>query len=263
MLDNVLLGRFLPGDSFVHKLDSRAKLLFIMAFFVVVFSASTLADYGILVAFLLVCVLMSRITLGYFFQGIKPMIWLILFTAFFQILFVQTGEVYTSLWIIKVTDEGLWQAFIVTLRFTIIIGMSTLLTLTTNPLGLSDAVESLLSPFRRFGLPVHEIALILSIAMRFVPTILNEASTIMNAQRSRGVDFNEGSLLKRIKTIIPILIPLFANAIRRADELANAMEARGYQGGDTRTKYRQLKWTFNDTSVFVVLVLLYVILYFT
>lgn len=262
MLDNVLIGRYLPMNSFVHRLDARAKLLAIMLFFVVVFNASSVVDYAILFAFLVIVVQLSNVTLHYFYQGIKPMIWLIIFTSFFQVLFIQSGHVYVELGFLKITSDGLIQAAIVTSRFAIIIGMSTILSLTTNPLGISDAVESMLNPFRRFGVPAHEIAIILSIAMRFVPTILDEARTIMNAQRSRGVDFNEGSLLKRIRAIIPILIPLFANAIRRADELANAMESRGYRGGDTRTKYRQLIWTKNDTLVFVVLVLLYVLLFF-
>lgn len=262
MLDKVLLGRYIPGNSFVHQLDVRAKLLAVIVFFIVVFSANTTVDYGVLMLFIMMCVKASNITLGYFYKGIQPMIWLIVFTAFFQVLFIQTGEVYVSVWFLKVTSDGVYQAFIVTCRFAIIIGMSTLLSLTTNPLGISDAVESLLKPFKRFGVPVHEIALILSIAMRFVPTILDEAQTIMNAQRSRGVSFNEGSLMTRVRAIIPILIPLFANAIRRADELANAMESRGYQGGDRRTKYRQLKWQLLDTVVFLVLGILYGVMYF-
>lgn len=253
MLDNILLGRFIPSDSVIHALDPRAKLLAVIAFFFVVFQANSPIDYMLLFVFLFVTLLLTRLNIGFFWRGLQPMLWLIGFTAFFQILFISSGEVYWQFEFLKVTSDGISQAIVVTCRFIIIIGMSTILSLTTNPLMIADAIESMLKPFERFKVPAHEIALILSIAMRFVPTILDETKTIMNAQRSRGVDFNNGSILKRVKAVIPILIPLFASAIRRADELANAMEARGYRGGDNRTKYRQLKWQFQDTLVFIVL----------
>lgn len=262
MLDNVLLGRYIPGNSLVHKLDPRAKLLAVILFFIVVFQANSLADYIILFMTLCFSVMATKLSLGFFLKGMKPMFWLIGFTAFFQILFVTSGQVYVQILFFKVTSDGLIQALTVTARFIIIIGVSTLLSLTTNPLMISDAIESLLKPFERFKLPVHEIALILSIAMRFVPTILDETQTIMNAQKSRGIDFNNGNILKRVKAFIPILIPLFASAIRRADELANAMESRGYRGGDGRTKYRQLNWHVIDTLLFVGIFGLLVVMWF-
>lgn len=260
MLDNIMLGRYVESDSLLHKLDPRSKLLSVFLFFFIVFQASTFIDYTLLLSFLLILVIISKMGIKFFIKGITPMLFLIILTAFFQILFTPTGYIYFDFFILKVTDQGINGAITVTLRFIIIIGMSVLLSVSTNPLTLADAIEKLLSPLKKIKFPVHEIAMIFSIAMRFVPTILDETKLIMNAQRARGVDFNSGSLLHKFKSVIPILIPLFASALRRADELANAMESRGYRGDFNRTQYRQLKWSLNDSLVFVVLVLLAVLI---
>lgn len=261
MLNNIMLGRFIPGQSIMHRLDPRAKLLACILFFLVIFMANSVVDYTVLIAVVVSLILLTQLNLSFFWRGIQPMLWLIIFTAFFQILFISSGDVWASLWVLNITSDGVVSAFFVTLRFILIISVSTLLSLTTNPLMIADAVESMLKPFERIGMPSHEIALILSIAMRFVPTILDETQTIMNAQRSRGVDFNEGNIMQRVKAVIPILIPLFASALRRAEDLANAMEARGYRGGDGRSKYRQLHWHLADTMLFVGLAGLAVVLY--
>lgn len=262
MLDNVMLGRYVHGDSSLHRLDPRAKLIGIMAFFLIVFQAKQVWDYIVLVVFLCVLIRFANMTYLHFWNGVRAMVWLILLSAVFQIIFVQSGTIILDLLLFRVTFDGLAQAAVVSCRFFIIIGMSTLLSATTNPLLLADAVEQMLNPLKKIGVPAHEIALIFSIAMRFVPTILDETQIIMNAQRSRGVDFQEGNLIKRLKAIIPILVPLFASALRRADELANAMESRGYQGDVNRTKYRQLEWQRKDTLAFGVLLILAILIFF-
>ncbi|MBS4749788.1 hypothetical protein GMA11_00895 [Granulicatella sp. zg-ZJ] len=259
MLDNVILGRYIPGNSRIHRLDSRAKLLGTIFFLMIVFQANTIYDYLLLSMCLLLTVKLSEVSFSFFWRGIRPMLWIILVTASLQIFLLQEGDILFSFSFVSVTTLGIWNALFVTFRFMLIIGAATVLSLTTNPLMLADAIERLIRPLKKIGVPVEEIALIMSIAMRFVPTILDETKTIMNAQRSRGVDFNEGSFIKRIRAVIPILIPLFAVQLRRADELANAMEARGYQGGENRSKYRQLQWAARDTFLFVLLIVLNII----
>lgn len=258
MLENVMLGRYIPGNSVIHALDPRSKIIGSIVFFLIVFNAASWIDYTLLLVFLAILVWLTKVSFDFFWNGFKPMVVLIMITAVFQIFFVRSGDVLFQVSLFQITTGGIRSALYVMIRFVLIIGLSTVLSLTTNPLTMADAMESMLHPLRKINFPVHELSLILAIAMRFVPTILDEAQTIMNAQRARGVDFNEGNLIKRVKAFIPILIPLFASAIRRAEDLAYAMESRGYKGGEGRTKYRQLKWRIQDTLVFVVLTLLYV-----
>ncbi|MBF0780697.1 MULTISPECIES: energy-coupling factor transporter transmembrane protein EcfT [unclassified Granulicatella] len=261
MQNNILLGRYIPGNSLIHLLDPRAKLLGSILFFLVIFAAKGPQDYALLIAFNLGLITLTQLPLTFVLKSLSSMKWLILFTAIFQLVFIPSGFVLFQWWIIKLTLDGIISALYITIRFLLIINVSTILSLTTNPLMIADSVESMLKPFEKVGVPAHEISLILSIAMRFVPTILDEAQTVMNAQRARGVDFNNGNVLKRIKATIPILVPLFAGALRRADDLANAMEARGYRGGNGRTKYRQLHWQTKDTCVFLVIGLLFGIIW--
>lgn len=261
-MDKLILGRYIPGDSFVHRLDPRSKLLAMLVFLVVVFWANNVVTNLIMLVFTGVAVFLSQIPLRFFVNGVKPMIGIILFTTMFQILFTQQGTPLFSIWFIRVTDFGLSQALLIFMRFMLIILMSTILTLTTMPLSLADAVESLLKPLRVIKVPAHEIGLMLSLSLRFVPTLMDDTTRIMNAQRARGVDFGEGNLMQKVKNIIPILIPLFASSFKRADALATAMESRGYQGGDGRTKFRQLSWQSTDTLTLLIFVLLGCILFF-
>ena len=261
-MDKLILGRYIPGDSFVHRLDPRSKLLAMLVFLVVVFWANNVVTNLIMLVFTGVAVFLSQIPLRFFVNGVKPMIGIILFTTMFQILFTQQGTPLFSIWFIRVTDFGLSQALLIFMRFMLIILMSTILTLTTMPLSLADAVESLLKPLRVIKVPAHEIGLMLSLSLRFVSTLMDDTTRIMNAQRARGVDFGEGNLMQKVKTIIPILIPLFASSFKRADALATAMESRGYQGGDGRTKFRQLSWQSTDTLTLLIFVLLGCILFF-
>lgn len=247
ILDKLLFGRYIQGSSLVHRLDPRAKLIGAFYFIIVIFLANNWQTYLIMTLFTFLCVILSDIKLSVFLNGVKPLIWLILFTVLLQILFTRGGETYLVLGPISITSFGVINGAFIFMRFVLIIFISTLLTLTTMPLSLTDAIEKLLGPLKRFKVPVHEIALMLSIALRFVPTLMDEASKIMNAQRARGVEFGEGNIVKQMKAVTPILVPLFVSSFNRADELANAMEARGYQGGEGRTKYRILDWQKRDT----------------
>lgn len=261
-MDKLILGRYIPGNSLIHRLDPRSKLIAMILYIIIVFWANNFITNLIMLTFTLVVIFLSQVKLNFFFNGIKPMVGIILFTTIFQMLFTQGGEVFLSLWIIKITSYGLSQAALIFTRFLLIILFSTLLTLTTTSLSLADAVESLLKPLERLKVPAHEIGLMLSLSLRFVPTLMDDTTRIMNAQRARGVDFGEGNLIQKVKSIIPILIPLFASSFKRADALAIAMEARGYQGGDGRTKYRLLRWTTKDSLTILVIISLGIFLFF-
>lgn len=261
-MDKLILGRYIPGNSLIHRLDPRSKLIAMILYIIIVFWANNFITNLIMLTFTLVVIFLSQVKLSFFFNGIKPMVGIILFTTIFQMLFTQGGEVFLSLWIIKITSYGLSQAALIFMRFLLIILFSTLLTLTTTPLSLADAVESLLKPLERLKVPAHEIGLMLSLSLRFVPTLMDDTTRIMNTQRARGVDFGEGNLIQKVKSIIPILIPLFASSFKRADALAIAMEARGYQGGDGRTKYRLLRWTTKDSLTILVIISLGIFLFF-
>lgn len=260
-MDKLILGRYIPGNSMIHRLDPRSKLLAMFAFLLLIFWANNLITNVLIIAFVFAMVLLSQIRLSFFINGLKPMIGIILFTTFFQVFFTPGASVLWEFWIFKVSIEGLQQALIIFIRFVLIIFFSTLLTLTTTPLSLADGIESGLAPLKRLKVPVHEIGLMLSMSLRFVPTLMDDTTRIMNAQRARGVDFNEGNLVQKVKSVIPILIPLFASSFKRADALATAMEARGYQGGEGRTKYRVLEWKLPDTCAVIVMILLGVTLY--
>ncbi|OZY72116.1 cobalt ABC transporter permease [Streptococcus pyogenes] len=261
-MDKLILGRYIPGDSLIHRLDPRSKLLAMIIYIVIIFWANNVVTNLLMLTFTLAVVFLSKIKLSFFLNGVKPMIGIILFTTLFQMFFSQGGKVIFSWWFISITDLGLSQAILIFMRFVLIIFFSTLLTLTTTPLSLSDAVESLLKPLTRFKVPAHEIGLMLSLSLRFVPTLMDDTTRIMNAQRARGVDFGEGNLIQKVKSIIPILIPLFASSFKRADALAIAMEARGYQGGEGRTKYRQLDWQLKDSLAIGIVSLLGLLLFF-
>lgn len=260
-MDKLILGRYIPGDSIIHQLDPRAKLLAMILYIIIVFWANSLVTNLILLVFTILVILCSRVKLSFFLNGLKPMVGIILFTTFFQIFFTSGGETLFHFGIIRITSEGLSQALLIFMRFLFIILFSTILTLTTTPLSLADAVESLLRPLERFKVPAHEIGLMLSLSLRFVPTLMDDTMRIMNAQKSRGVDFGEGSLVQKVKSVIPILIPLFASSFKRADALAIAMESRGYQGGEGRTKYRFLSWGKNDSLTIIVMLLVGLLLF--
>lgn len=260
MFEKMLLGRYIQLESWIHQLDPRTKLLSALYFIALIFMADHWLAYLILTLFVFLAVGLSKIDLKFFINGIKPMIWLILFTVVFQLFFTTGGETLFQWGILKITTLGIINSIYMFIRLVLIIMMSTLLTLTTAPLELTDGIEHLLRPLAKFGFPSHEIALMLSIALRYVPTLMDEAQKIMNAQRARGVEFDEGGFLERVKAMVPILVPLFVSAFNRAEEMAIAMEARGYRGGEGRTKYRQLSYSKNDMTVVIVFVILTVVI---
>ncbi|OJF90169.1 energy-coupling factor transporter transmembrane protein EcfT [Alkalibacterium sp. 20] len=261
MMDKLIFGRYIPGDSLIHRLDPRTKLIGAISFIIIIFLANNWISYLALIVFVLTAVKLSGINPKFFINGVKPLIWLILFTVILQILFTSGQTIWFRFGPIIISQEGLLNGVYIFFRFVLIIFMSTILTLTTMPLSLTDAIEFLLRPLNAVKVPVHEIALMLSIALRFVPTLMDETEKIMNAQRARGIDFGEGNIYEQMKSIVPLLIPLFVSSFNRAEELATAMEARGYKGGEGRTKYRQLSWETRDTSVMVAFGVLSVVLF--
>ena len=260
-MDNMILGRYIPGNSIVHRLDPRSKLVAMILLIMIVFWANNPITNVILFVVTGIFVALSEVPLSFFIKGLRSMFFLIAFTTLFQLFFISGGDVLFEMGFFKITSHGIEQAGIIFCRFVLIIFFSTLLTLTTMPLSLATAVESLLGPLKRFKVPVHEIGLMLSMSLRFVPTLMDDTIRIMNAQKARGVDFGEGNVIQKVKAMIPILIPLFATSLKRADSLATAMEARGYQGGNGRSQYRQLNWMNKDSVALLLVCVLGLILF--
>ena len=261
MMEKMIFGRYIPGDSFVHKRDSRSKLLFVFAFIVVVFLANNVITYAIVLALTLFVVVLSKIRLYFLINGLKPVIFLMVFTLVLHLLMTKGGAVLLDLGFVKIYEDGLRQGVFISLRFLVLVFMTSILTLTTSPISITDGLETLLNPFKKFKLPVHELALMMSISLRFIPTLMDETDKIMKAQMARGSDLSAGSIKDRLKAVVPLLVPLFVSAFKRAEDLATAMEVRGYRGGEGRTKYRQLKWTAKDTISLALLVIVAVILF--
>ena len=260
-MDNMILGRYIPGNSIIHRLDPRSKLVAMILLIIIAFWANNPITNLILFIATGIFVVLSEVPLSFFIKGLRSMFFLIVFTTLFQLFFISGGHVLFEMGFIKITSYGIEQAGIIFCRFVLIIFFSTLLTLTTMPLSLATAVESLLGPLKRFKVPVHEIGLMLSMSLRFVPTLMDDTIRIMNAQKARGVDFGEGNVIQKVKAMIPILIPLFATSLKRADSLATAMEARGYQGGNGRSQYRQLNWMNRDSIALLFVCVLGAILF--
>ena len=260
MMEKMIFGRYIPGDSFVHRLDSRSKLLFVFAFIIIVFLANNAITYSLLIAFTLVVILMSRIRLYFLINGLKPVLILMVFTFLMHVLFTREGDIILELGFLKVYEEGLKQGIFISIRFLVLVFMTSILTLTTSPISITDGIETLLNPLKKVKLPVHELALMMSISLRFIPTLMDETDKIMKAQMARGSDLSAGPLKDRIKAIVPLLVPLFVSAFKRAEDLATAMEVRGYRGGEGRTRYRQLKWDIGDTFALLSLVVMVVLL---
>ena len=260
-MDNMILGRYIPGNSIIHRLDPRSKLVAMILLIIIAFWANNPITNLILFIATGIFVILSEVPLSFFIKGLRSMFFLIAFTTLFQLFFISGGHVLFEMGFIKITSYGIEQAGIIFCRFVLIIFFSTLLTLTTMPLSLATAVESLLGPLKRFKVPVHEIGLMLSMSLPFVPTLMDDTIRIMNAQKARGVDFGEGNVIQKVKAMIPILIPLFATSLKRADSLATAMEARGYQGGNGRSQYRQLNWMNRDSIALLFVCVLGAILF--
>lgn len=246
-MDNMTFGKYIPGNSIIHRLDPRLKICAVFIFLISVFFDAGFIGYGILAIYVLLCSLVSKIKLSHILKAIKPMVFMMLFLMIFNIFLMKTGDVIIKIGSISIYSGALLQTAYIFIRLVLIITLTTLMTSTTKPLELTLAIESLLNPLKRFRFPVHELAMMISIALRFIPDLLDEAKRIMKAQASRGSDFNEGSFMEKIKSIISLIIPLFISAFQRAEELANAMESRNYNPEATRTKYKVLTWTHLDT----------------
>lgn len=254
MMEKMIFGRFIPGDSIVHRMDPRAKILFVFLFIAIVFIANNAITYAILLGFTLLSVFLSKIRLYFLINGLKPVFILMAFTFFLHLFFTEGGALLFSIGFVDVYEEGLRQGIFISIRFLVLVFMTSILTLTTSPISITDGIEVLLGPFKRVKLPVHELALMMSISLRFIPTLMDETGKILKAQMARGSDIGSGPIKERIKAVVPLLIPLFVSAFKRAEDLATAMEVRGYRGGEGRTRYRQLNWRIMDTLSLLLLV---------
>ena len=251
MLKDITLGQYFPGKSPVHLLDPRCKLIMLVIYIVALFTASGPVSYGLLLAFLLIVIKISTIPPKSIVKGMKPLIMILVFTGVLNLFFTTgEGEPLIDWWIFTIYVEGIVRAVFMVLRILMLITCTFLLTYTTSPIALTDGLEALMGPLKKIKVPVHELSMMMCIALRFIPTLIEETDKIMNAQKARGADFESGSIMDRAKALIPILVPLFISAFRRADELATAMECRCYQGGEGRTKMKLLRYTIWDFRAF-------------
>ena len=246
MLKDITLGQYFPGQSIIHRLDPRTKLIMLVVYIVSLFLAESWVSYGLMFLFLVTVIWLSTIPLKSILRGMKPLVMILIFTGVLNLFFTQEGEVIFHFWILTMTTGGLARAVMMMSRILMLITGTFLLTYTTSPISLTDGLESLMKPLKKVGIPVHELSMMMCIALRFIPTLIEETDKIMCAQKARGADFETGSLMDRAKALIPILVPLFISAFRRADELATAMECRCYQGGEGRTKMKLLRYHLED-----------------
>lgn len=257
MLSNITLGQYFPGFSFIHKLDPRTKILATLIYIVAIFFAESTLSYGILAGFAFLVVLASRLPVLMVLKSVKPIMIIVLFTLVIH-MFTHPGERVLWSWnFLVITQEGLETGIKMSSRLLLLMIFSSILTYTTSPIVLTDGIERLLRPFKCIGVPAHELAMMMTIALRFIPTLLEETDRIMKAQTSRGADFTSGNVMENIKNMLPILVPLFISAFRRADELAVAMEARCYRGGEGRTRMRELSYSTRDMIAYILVIMLF------
>lgn len=240
MIKNITIGQYMPGNTSVHNIDPRIKIIITMIFITSLFLITSFVGYLFVVGFMGITILISKVSLKIILRGLKPLLIIIMLTVALNV-FMTQGETIFTIWKLTITKEGLVLAGLMGLRLVFLITGASLLTLTTSPIALTDGIEKLLNPLKKIGVPAHELAMMMTIALRFIPTLLEETDKIMKAQMARGADFESGNLINRAKALVPLLVPLFISAFRRADELALAMEARCYRGGEHRTRMKQLK----------------------
>ena len=253
MLQNITLGQFFPGKSILHRLDPRTKIILLVTLMIPIFAADGWKAYALLSVMTAALIFLSKVPPLTVIKSVKPLSWIILFTLLIHFV-SHDGEVIAKFYVFKITTEGIVYGLQISLRLILLIMLSSLLTFTTSPLKLTDATEKLLSPLKKIGVPSHELAMMMTIAIRFVPTLLEETDKIIKAQKSRGLDFSSGGIVKRLRSMVPILVPLFLSSFRRADDLALAMEARCYRGGEGRTHMKQLHLTGLDFGAAIVVV---------
>ena len=256
MLKDITLGQYFPGNSVIHHLDPRTKLIMLVVYIVALFMAVSWVSYGLMLAFLLVVVKISTIPPKSIVRGMKPLVLILVFTGVLNLFFTEGEHVLVEFLGITIYQESLSRAIFMVVRILMLISGTFLLTYTTSPISLTDGLESLMAPLKKIKVPVHELSMMMCIALRFIPTLIEETDKIMSAQKARGADFESGTLIEKAKALVPILVPLFISAFRRADELATAMECRCYQGGEGRTKMKLLRYRRWDYEAFGVGVLL-------
>ena len=252
MIKDITIGQYYPAKSILHRLDPRVKFVGTIAFLISLFVADSLWGYLLATAFLAVVIVLSKVPVKFMMKGLKPLFFIFILTVAFN-LFLVPGKVVVQIWILKITEEGIRQAIKIGIRLIYLVMGSSVMTLTTTPNQLTDGLEKLMRPLNRIKVPVHEIAMMMSIALRFIPILMEETDKIMKAQIARGADFESGNLIKKAKNLIPLLVPLFISAFRRADDLAMAMEARCYHGGDHRTSMKPLKYQNRDIMAYLIL----------
>ncbi len=250
MLKDITLGQYFPGNSPIHRLDPRTKLIMLVVYIVALFLAKSWVSYAVMLVFLLTTIKISTIPPKSIIRGMKPLVMILVFTGVLNLFFTREGKELVHIGFIVITEGGLTRAVFMMARILMLITGTFLLTYTTSPISLTDGLEALLNPLKKLHVPVHELSMMMCIALRFIPTLIEETDKIMSAQKARGADFENGSLMERAKALIPILVPLFIGAFRRADELATAMECRCYQGGEGRTKMKLLRYRRNDMAAF-------------
>lgn len=251
MLKDITLGQYFPGNSPIHRLDPRTKLILLIVYIVALFLARSWISYGVMLAFLLYAIKVSTIPPKSILRGMKPIVMILVFTGVLNLFFTREGRTLVNIAdVIIITSGGLLRAVFMMARILMLITGTFLLTYTTSPISLTDGLEALLNPLKKVHVPVHELSMMMCIALRFIPTLIEETDKIMSAQKARGADFENGTLMERARALIPILVPLFIGAFRRADELATAMECRCYQGGEGRTKMKLLRYRRNDMTAF-------------
>ena len=261
MIRDITIGQYYPTESRIHRLDPRVKIVCTLLFLVSLFIQNSLLGYVIATLYLGVVIRLSKVPLKYIVKGLKPIVILLLFTVVMNLFLTQGGEVLVQFWVFTISENGLRSSVFMAVRLMYLVAGSSIMTFTTSPNGLTDGMEKLLHPLNRVGVPVHEVAMMMSIALRFIPILLEETDKIMKAQMARGADFESGNIIQRAKAMIPILVPLFVSAFRRANDLAMAMEARCYHGGEGRTKMKPLRYKSRDKMAYV-LTLIYLVVIF-
>ena len=261
MIRDITIGQYYPAESRIHRLDPRVKIVCTLLFLVSLFIQNSLLGYEIATLYLGVVIRLSKVPLKYIVKGLKPIVILLLFTVVMNLFLTQGGEVLVQFWVFTISENGLRSSVFMAVRLMYLVAGSSIMTFTTSPNGLTDGMEKLLHPLNRVGVPVHEVAMMMSIALRFIPILLEETDKIMKAQMARGADFESGNIIQRAKAMIPILVPLFVSAFRRANDLAMAMEARCYHGGEGRTKMKPLRYKSRDKMAYA-LTLIYLVVIF-
>ncbi len=251
MISDITIGQFMPGRSFIHRMDPRMKIITMAALIIFVFLARNMLSMGLMLGFTFISMLITRISPKMYFKGLKAIWFLIIFTSVLNMLYIGGDTVVFKWWIFTITAEGLWQSAFIAMRLVLIIIISSMLTYTTSPTDLTAAIERLLAPLNWIKIPVHELAMMMTIALRFIPTLLEETEKIMDAQKARGADMENGGVMKRAKALIPIVIPLLISSFRRAFDLATAMDCRCYTSGSGRTRLNVLRYRFRDAVAFV------------